>query len=104
MSKFRLIYITTPTRREAKNIAETLVKEKLIACANFFPIESIYRWRGKIQREKEFGMIFKTKEKLVEKIIKRAKKLHSYEVPCIISLPIEKGYKKFLKWINESTK
>ena len=104
MTKFRIIYIITSSKKEAKKIAEILVKEKLAACINFFPIESIYKWRKEIKKEKEFGMIIKTKTKLVEKVIKRVKGLHSYEVPCIISFPVEKGYKKFLEWIDESTK
>lgn len=103
MKKFSLIYITSPNKKETEKIAEILVKEKLAACVNIFPVVAIYRWRGKIEKGKEFGMIVKTKKKLVEKVIKRIKKLHSYQVPGIISLPIEKGYKKFLNWIDEST-
>lgn len=98
-----LIYIIAPNKKETKRIAGILVKEKLAACVNIFPIESVYRWRGKIEKEKEVGMFVKTKKKLVEKVIKRVKELHSYETPCIISLPIEKGEQKFLKWIDEST-
>jgi len=99
-----LIYITTKTKKEAKKIAKILVKEKLAACCNVFPIESIYRWRGKIENAKEFGMFVKTKKNLVEKIIKRAKDLHSYDIPCIISLPIRNSNKDFLKWIKRETK
>jgi periplasmic divalent cation tolerance protein len=109
---YKLIYITTANEREAKKIAEVLVRERLAACANIFPIESIYKWTsthrrrapGKIEREDEVALIVKTKAKLVDKIIERVKELHSYEVPCIISIPIEKGYQKFLDWINQSTK
>ena len=104
MTKFRIVYIVTSSKKEAKKISEILVKEKLAACINFFPITSVYKWQGKIEKEKEFGLIIKTKKNLVEKVIKRVKGLHSYEVPCIISLPVEKGYKKFLEWIDESTK
>lgn len=103
MKKFTIIYTTIPTKKEAKNIAQILVKEKLAACCNIFKIDSIFKWQGKIENEREFGMIIKTKKRLVEKVIKRLKNLHSYEVPCIISLPIEKGFEKFLKWVEEST-
>lgn len=101
---YKLVYVTTTNEKEAGKIAEILVEEKLGACANIFPIRSIYRWNGKVQRDEEVGMFIKTKAELVEKIIKRVKELHSYEVPCIISLPIEKGYINFLKWIDKSTK
>lgn len=101
---YRLVYITTSGKEEAENIGKTLIKEKLIACANIFPIRSIYLWKEELQREEEVAMFIKTKAKLVDEVIKRIKELHSYEVPCIVSLTIEKGYIEFLKWIDKSTK
>lgn len=101
---YKLIYITTPNMKEAKQIAEVLVKEKLGACVNFFPIESVYYWKRKVKKDKEIALFVKTKAKLVDGVIKRVKELHSYEIPCIISIPIEKGHSEFLKWINNSTK
>ena len=101
---YYLIYITTKDEEEARKIGKTLVEEKLVACVNIHPIKSIYWWEGKITEESEIAMLVKTKAELVDEVIKRVKQLHSYEVPCIISLPIEKGYPDFLKWINQSTK
>lgn len=101
---YRLVYVTTASKKEAENISRTLVEEKLIACANIFPIRSIYLWKEKVQNEEEVAMFIKTKAKLVDEVIKKVKELHSYEVPCIISLIVEKGYIEFLKWIDESTK
>ncbi len=101
---YYLIYITTKDEEEAKKIGKTLVEEKLVACVNIHPIKSICWWEGKIAEESEIAMFVKTKAELVDEVIKRVKELHSYEVPCIISLPIEKGYPDFLKWINQSTK
>lgn len=100
----RLVYVITANEKEAEKIAKTLVEEKLAACANIFSVRSIYKWAGDIQREDEVAMFIKTRVELVDKIISRVKELHSYEVPCIISLPIEKGYVEFLKWIDNSTK
>lgn len=100
---YKIIYITTSNQIEAEKIAEALIKEKLAACVNYFPIKSIFRWKGKIQKENEIAMIVKTKAKLVDKITKRVKEIHSYETPCIISLSIEKGNKEFLKWIDDNT-
>jgi len=104
MRKFSLVYITAPTQREAKKIAEILVFEKLGACCNIFKIESIYWWQGKVEKNREWGIFVKTKKSLVGEIIKRVKEIHSYSVPCIISFDIEKGDKNFLKWIEKSTK
>lgn len=103
MRKFVIIYITSDSKKLAKKIAQILVKEKLVACVNIFPIESIFRWRGKIEKEREFGIFAKTKKTLVKKVIKKVKQLHSYQIPCIISFSIENGYKKFLEWIDKST-
>ncbi len=102
--QYYLIYITTKDEEEAKKIGKTLVEEKLAACVNIHPIKSIYWWEEEIMEESEIAMFVKTKAELVDEVIKRVKQLHSYEVPCIISLPIEKGYPDFLKWINQSTK
>lgn len=102
--KYGLIYITAKDEAEAKKIGKALVKERLVACVNIHPIKSIYRWKGKVQEESEAVMLVKTKAELVDRVIQRVKELHSYEVPCIVSIPIEKGYKKFLEWVGESTR
>lgn len=74
---YKSVYITARDESEAEKIASTLVEEKLAACVNVFPIKSIYRWKGEIQREKEVAMLVKTKDELVDKIIKRVKELYS---------------------------
>ena len=102
--RYYLVYITTKDEEEAKKIGRALVEEKLVACVNFHPINSIYWWQGKIQEESEVAVLAKTKAGLVNEVISRVKELHSYEVPCIISLPVETGYPPYLKWIMESTK
>ena len=103
--QYRIIYITTENEEEAAIIGKKLVEEKLIACVNIIqPIRSIYREGEKINDEKEAAMICKTRADLVDEVIKRVRELHSYEVPEIISLPIEKGWPDYLKWIDQSTK
>jgi periplasmic divalent cation tolerance protein len=104
MKKFNFVYITAPTKKEAKRIANVLVSEKLAACCNIFKMDSVYWWKGKIEKTGEYGIFAKTKKSLVEKIIKRVKEIHSYSVSCIISFEIEKGSKDFLNWIEKSTK
>ena len=102
--KYRLIYITTKDEEEAEKIGRALVEEKLAACVNIHPIKSIYWWQGEIAEESEMAMFVKTKAELVDEVIKRVKELHSYQVPCIVSLPIEEGHPDFLEWIGRSTK
>ncbi len=101
---YRIVYVTAGNEEEATKIADTLVNEKLVACANIFPIKSVYRWKDKTQHDREVVIILKTRTDLVDEVIKRIESIHSYETPCILSIPIEKGSKKFLRWIDESTK
>jgi len=102
MKKFSFVYITVSNKKEAKRVSEMLVSEKLAACCNIFKIDSIYRWKGKIEKSGEYGIFAKTKKSLVEKIIKRVKEIHSYSVPCVISFDIDKGNKDFLNWVEGS--
>jgi periplasmic divalent cation tolerance protein len=100
----RFLYVTASNADEAKEIGEALVQERLVACANILgPIASIYWWQGRVQRESEAVLVAKTRAELVEHVIARVKALHSYTVPCIVSLPIEQGNPDFLGWIAAET-
>ena len=104
MTQYCLIYITTKDEEEARRIGEALVGEKLAACVNFQPIKSIFHWQGEVSQEDEVAMLAKTKAELVDELVSRVKELHSYEVPCIVVLPVEKGDPDFLEWISQATK
>lgn len=88
---------------EASGIARALVTERLIACANFSVISSVYRWNGRIEEDTEVSMICKTTTDRVPDVIKRVKELHSYELPCITSWKIDAGYGPYLEWVKEET-
>ncbi len=88
---------------EARRIAKTLVEENLVACANIFPIISVYQWNG-VQESPEVAVILKTESGKIKDVEIRVKQLHSYEVPCIISFDIKYGSKEFLDWISESVR
>lgn len=96
------VYIACKNKKEAQKIGKALVKEKLAGCINFWPIESIYRWKGKLVKDKEFALVVKTLKKNFGKIEKRVKALHSYQVPCICAIPISKVNQKYFKWLKES--
>jgi len=99
-----LIYITTASKEEAINIACELVNIRLAACANIMTgSTSIFHWEGKVCKKEEVTLILKTREDYVERLIKKVKNMHSYDCPCIISLPISGGNTDFLNWINEET-
>ena len=102
MTQARVVLITAPNVESAGNIAKTLVEEKLAACVNIVPgIRSIYLWEGKICDDSEVLMIAKTTAERFPDLQKRVQGLHSYETPEIISLPIEEGSAKYLRWIIE---
>ena len=96
---FIFIYITNPTKEEAKRIARHLLERKLIACGNIFPINSLYWWEGKIADENEFVLIAKTIEANYEKVKNEVEKIHSYQVPCIIKIPVSSN-KKYFDWLK----
>jgi len=99
-----IIYSTINDFKEAKKIANNLVEEKLVACVNIIPkIESIYRWKDKIENDEECVIIAKTIDKNVKKVITRIKSLHPYELPDIIVLPIIGGLKEYLEYITNET-
>jgi len=99
-----LAYITTKNSTEAKKIGKALVESRLAACANILdPMNSIYWWEGKVQENSETVLIVKTKASLTDQLIEKVKELHSYDCPCIVIIPIEKGNKDFLDWINKET-
>ncbi|MEI6671815.1 MAG: divalent-cation tolerance protein CutA [bacterium] len=83
------IYSTYPNKKEAKQIANILLDKHLIACANFFPIESIYHRKGKKETAKEIVALYKTQKKYRKIIQKEIIQHHSYETPCIIKFDIE---------------
>jgi periplasmic divalent cation tolerance protein len=99
-----IVYTTIDNIQDARKIAKTLVEEQLVACVNVIPnIESIYRWKGKVEEDNEFILIAKTVDDNIEKTIRRIKELHSYELPDIIVLPIIGGLKEYLDYIVNET-
>ncbi|MHA1325624.1 MAG: divalent-cation tolerance protein CutA, partial [Candidatus Helarchaeota archaeon] len=90
------------SEKDSDAIARILVKEKLAACVNLIPIRSIYFWKGKIEEDKEYLLIIKTKTSVIDKLKKKLKEIHSYEVPELIVLPIEDGLPAYLNWLNET--
>ncbi len=78
-----LVLITNPSKKVAGKIAMHLLKKKLVACANIFPVDSIYLWKGRIEGAKEWMLTIKSLEKHFKVIKKEVKKLHPYDVPVI---------------------
>ena len=99
-----LVYCTAPDQKSAEKLARHALSLKLAACANIFPeIKSLYWWKGGIQSEGESALILKTRKTLCGRLEKELKKIHPFECPCVIALPLSGGHAPFLRWIFEQT-
>lgn len=99
-----LVYVTVKDFEEARRIAQTVVTEKLAACANIFPeITSFFQWGETLETATERALFLKTSTSSSEKLIQRVTELHSYDCPCVVCLPIEGGASEFLKWIDNTS-
>ena len=100
-----VVLVTAKDAKEARKIANGLLQDKLVACANIVAgVRSIFWWQGKIDSSKEALLVLKTKKTLFKKVAAKVKVLHSYQVPEIIALPIAAGSSDYLKWINTSVR
>jgi periplasmic divalent cation tolerance protein len=100
---FIAVFITCSSGREASRIADMIIKKRLAACANIVSkIKSIFRWKGKIVKAKEILIIAKTGRDKFAELEREVKKIHSYEVPEIIAMPITAGSGSYLEWIDKS--
>ena len=99
------VYMTAGSKAEAQKIGKALVESRLAACVNIFDnMQSIYRWEEEIQQDTEVVFIAKTTDNLLSQLIEKVIALHSYDCPCIVSLPVLDGYPPFLNWIRAEVK
>jgi periplasmic divalent cation tolerance protein len=96
-----VVLITTSSEEEARKIAELLVEGKKAACVNIVPgVDSVFWWEDKLDSARESLLLVKTKASLFPEIVELVKRMHSYEVPEIIALPIIAGSEDYLKWLD----
>jgi periplasmic divalent cation tolerance protein len=100
----RLVYITAASMDEARKLGRALVEERLVACVNLIDgMASIYWWQGAVEEASEVVVIAKTTAGRVRAVVDRVKALHSYNVPCVVAVPIESGNPDYMKWIARET-
>jgi len=100
----RVILVTCGSLTEARKIARAVVEKRLAACVNVIsaPVESVYRWKEKVEKAKEFLLVIKTTGRRVEALQQEIARLHSYEVPEFLVLDLGGGSKKYLEWLVEN--
>ncbi|MBI1978174.1 MAG: divalent-cation tolerance protein CutA [Candidatus Omnitrophica bacterium] len=100
-----LVLSTVSSKKEAKKIADMLVRKKLAACVNIVPnVSSIFKWKGKVDQTRELLLVIKTDAQCFKRLEQTIRKNHSYQIPEIIGIPIGWGYRAYLNWINQSIK
>lgn len=100
VEKAFLVYITTRDAGEARRLGRLLVEWRLAACANLIPsVESLYRWRGELVEDRESLLLVKTSERLLAPLMAAVREAHSYEVPAILAVPLERVDPPYLDWL-----
>ena len=98
---YSTIMTTCTDRQSAKALAKGLLEERLAACVQILPIESMYVWKGEICNDNEVLLLIKSKTSLFKEISATIVKNHSYEVPEIVQIPITDGLSDYLAWIED---
>jgi periplasmic divalent cation tolerance protein len=98
-----IVWTTIGSSTDGHKLASVLVEERLAACVNVMSeMESVYRWQGKVETERERQVVMKTTANRIPALKARLRELHDYELPEFIVLPITAGSEPYLQWIRES--
>ena len=104
MNEVLLVLTNLPDRAAAERIADTLVTEGVAACVNVLAeCASVYRWKGKLEHAREVPLLIKTTRAIYPQLESMLRKLHPYEVPEIIALPVSAGLPEYLNWVAQET-
>jgi periplasmic divalent cation tolerance protein len=101
MNDYVVILVTTKDKAEAEKISQELIKERLIACANIVSsVTSFFHWVGNTEKAEECLIVMKSRRDLFAEVAEHVKRLHSYEVPEVLALPIVDASKAYLDWMS----
>ncbi len=103
MDKLVTIYTSVDSKEKAFEIARKLLCDKLCACVNIFPLQSLYWWEGKIEVADECGIFIKTRKSIYKKTVEKLKEIHPYSVPMIIVYEAEFVFDKYMDWLIKET-
>jgi periplasmic divalent cation tolerance protein len=104
-AEYVVVLTTLPADADGVAFGRSLVDERLAACVNLLaPMESVYRWEGQVEQERERQVIIKTSRARLADLWDRVRELHPYEVPEFLVLTIADGNDAYLRWVGDSTK
>lgn len=103
-SGYAVALTTTAREEEAEELAAKIVDSGLGACVQVLPIRSFYKWKGETCREREWLLLVKTRAALFAALEEFIRANHGYETPEIVQLPVERGFSRYLAWIDENTR
>ncbi len=104
-SDYVIVLTTLPAGADCAAFAETLVRERIVACANVLPeMESIYSWKGKVEHGREHQVVLKTTAVRLAELQARVRALHAYEVPELLVIRVDGGGESYLNWVSEVTR
>ncbi len=105
MEKYIQVVTTTAGREDAERIAQALIEKRLAACVQIVgPVQSIYRWQGKVERAEEWQCLIKSRAGLFGEVEQEIKSIHPYETPEIVALALAWGSKDYLEWLHGELK
>ena len=102
--EYRAVLVTCGSLPEARRIARSVATKGFAACVNISlsPVESIYAWKGKVEKAREYLLILKTSAARLSELEREVKRLHSYDVPEFIALKVTEGSASYLTWLSSS--
>jgi periplasmic divalent cation tolerance protein len=100
MAQYGVVLVTIDDEERGQAIAAAIVEARLAACVNLFPIQSIYRWQGEVQCDRDWQLVIKTDLAQYPALATKIQSLHPYDLPEIIALPISQGSDAYLGWIS----
>ncbi len=101
-NRFQLVLTTTDSEALAERIGRELIERRLAACVNLLgPVQSVYRWEGKVVRSEERLLILKTRVDRFQQVASAIRELHTYDVPEVLALPLSAGDERYLSWLAD---
>ena len=104
-SQLSLLYTTFSNEENAVKITRQLLEKRLVACVNILsPLKSMYIWEGQLEETQEVGVLLKTTPEKVSLAMETLQRLHPYDTPAILEIPLGRGSELFTKWVQNSVR